>query len=201
MNRELLETQWIQIREVIRDKFSSLTDEDIRQINGRYDQLIAKLQQKYGYTRDEAEEKVRSWNYDRLATSQRGSTNNDYNSNVKRDDWSLLKWILALGIPLLLLALYFLNPDRTDTTRSPADHREQAITETPADRAISTDLRSALLARNISESDLRNIRISTHNGVVTLSGTVPNREVRENVVNTTQKFTGVRQVINNLEIR
>ncbi|CDR33228.1 CsbD family protein [Criblamydia sequanensis] len=46
MNKDLFESQWSQIKPILRDKWSNLTDEDIRQINGRYDQLIAKIQQR-----------------------------------------------------------------------------------------------------------------------------------------------------------
>lgn len=207
MNRDLLETQWPEIREILRDKFSNLTEDDIKQINGRYDQLVAKLQQKYGYSREEAEERIRSWNFDRFAAaSQRNSAIHEdryYQKNkvAKEENASIFKWLLALGIPLLLLGAYYFNPTRTETTSSPVITNEQAIVETPADRIIFTDLRNAFIAQNISASDLQNVQVVTRNGVVTLSGTVPSREVSDVIVNTTERVAGVRQVINNLRIR
>lgn len=204
MNRDVLESQWPQIRDMLREKFSNLTEEDIKQINGRYDQLVAKLQQKYGYSREEAEERIKSWNFDRFATPQRSSTIQEekYHPEDKatEDNSSLFKWLLGIGIPLLLLA-YFLAPTGTETTNTPTTVRDQTVTETPADRTVSTNLRNALISQDISGTDLQNIQITTRNGIVTLSGTVPNNEVRDTIVNTTQGLPGVRQVVNNLQVR
>lgn len=211
MNRDVLESQWTQIRDILHEKFSNLTDEDIRQINGRYDQLVAKLQQKYGYSREEAEERIRSWNFDRFATSgTRGQNVREdriQESRVRReeDNSSVLKWLLALGIPLLLLGLYFANTAKTPeavTRTTPATTQEQFVVETPADRVITNGLRNELLSQqNFTTAEMQNIQITTRNGVVTLSGFVPSREVRNSVVNSAQNYTGVRQVVDNLQIR
>lgn len=225
MNRDVLETNWAQIREILSEKFSNLSDEDIRQINGRYDQLVTKLQQKYGYTREEAEERIRDLNFDRFSGVRgqgQGQTfrgegvrderftnpraqgyRGDERMRREEDSSSVLKWLLALGIPLLLLASYFLgtarNPDNT-TTYTPATTQEQTISQTPADRVISNGIRNALLSQNMA-SDIQNVQVAANNGVVTLSGTVPSREVRDSIATTAQNFSGVRQVINNIQIR
>jgi uncharacterized protein YjbJ (UPF0337 family) len=199
MNKDLLQTQWADIRETLRDTFSNLTDEDIRQINGRYDKLVTKLQERYGYTREEAEERLGDLNFDRFATSRsrvvRGET-----PRREADNSSLLKW-LAVGIPLLLLGVYFLSDRTHEPTRAPAYTQEQVIQETPADRTISTGIRNSLLAERGLTTDLQNVRISTNNGVVTLSGFVSNRETRDMIVNRVENFSGVREVINNIAIR
>lgn len=201
MNREVLESQWTQIREILSDKFSNLTEEDIRQINGRYDQLVAKLQQKYGYSREEAEDRIRSWNFDRV-TSPRGQAFREEKIVRREEDTSMLKWLLALGIPLLLLGAYFLGTTTTpEVVRSPTITQEQMIAETPADRVISTGLRNALLSQQTFATGMQNIQIASRNGVVTLSGTVPSTEARDFAINTAQNFTGVRQVIDNLQVR
>lgn len=208
MNKEVLESQWVQIREILRDKFSNLTDEDIRQINGRYDQLVTKLQQKYGYSREEAEERIRNWNFDRFA-AQSGRTSvrdeDRLRKEERRDEGSsLLKWILGLGIPLLL-ALYFFNQmgttDRTDRTTAPATSTQQVITENQSDRTLSSNLRDALLANRSFADDVRNIQISSNNGVVTISGNVPDADTHDFIINTANRFSGVRQVIDNLRVR
>ncbi|MBA3239547.1 MAG: BON domain-containing protein [Parachlamydiaceae bacterium] len=204
MNRDTLESQWPQIRDMLREKFSNLTEEDIKQINGRYDQLVAKLQQKYGYSREEAEERIKSWNFDRFATPQRSTTVHEEKyhpqDNVKEDNSSLFKWLLGIGIPLLLLA-YFLAPTGNETTNTTTTSRDQTMGETQADRTISSDLRNALIEQNVSGSQLQNIQVTTRNGIVTLSGTVPNNEVRDVILNTSQNLPGVRQVVNNLQVR
>ena len=54
MNEDILKSQWKQIRGQIKVWWSVLTDEDLDKINGRRDQLISVLQQKYGFTKEEA---------------------------------------------------------------------------------------------------------------------------------------------------
>lgn len=210
MDRNVLESQWSQIRELLSEKFSNLTDEDIRQINGRYDQLVAKLQQKYGYTKEEAEDRIRSWNFDRFATSAKNPTTPTRETRNYREDKvenrdtfpPFLKWLLALGIPLLLLGTYFLSQDtvRRDGVMTPASSQEQVTTESSSDRVFADGLRRVLLQQNLA-SDLQNVQIISRNGVVTLSGTVPSREARDSIINTTQAQSGVKQVINNLQVR
>lgn len=206
MNKELLESQWTQIREILREKFSNLTDEDIRQISGRYDQLVAKLQQKYGYSREEAEDRIRSWNFDRLSSAPRSSSSHEdkyyAKSDVRKEEaGSFFKWLLALGIPLLLLGAFFMNSNRSDMVNTPVVTTGQTATETPVDRALATDIRNAFFAQNISGTVLQNVQITARNGIVTLSGTVPSSDVRDTIVRTAQNFDGVRQVVNNIIVR
>ena len=214
MNKNLLEAQWVQIRDIIKEKFSHLSDEDIREINGRYDQLIAKLQQKYGYSQEEAEERIRNWNFDKFGTSSARVIREDKNERVDRervdrerersaDNSSIFKWILGLGIPLALLATYLSTsrPMDTEATRSPTVVQERVIQETAADRVISTGIRDRLLSQQNLSLALQNVRISTNDGIVTLSGTVPNAASRDLIVTSAENFAGVRQVVNNLEIR
>jgi uncharacterized protein YjbJ (UPF0337 family) len=54
MNEDILKSQWKQIRGQIKGWWSVLTDEDLDNINGRRDLLIGMLQQKYGFTQEEA---------------------------------------------------------------------------------------------------------------------------------------------------
>jgi uncharacterized protein YjbJ (UPF0337 family) len=202
MNRELLETQWPQVREILREKFSNLSEEDIRQINGRYDQLVTKIQQKYGYSREEAEERIRNWNFDRLATP-RSQTIREERVRKEEDTTSSYMWFLAIGIPLILLASYFLfnNAKSPEETQPPLVNQEQVVAEAPADRAISNGLRDAFLAQPTLVSQIQNIQITTHNGVVTLSGFTTSKEMSDRLVNVAQHYAGVKQVVNDLQIK
>jgi len=58
MNEDMLKGQWKQIRGHIRDKWGKLTDDELDQIQGRKDVLIGKLQEKYGYTHERAQQEV-----------------------------------------------------------------------------------------------------------------------------------------------
>lgn len=202
MNKDVIESQWIQIREILSEKFSNLTEEDIKQINGRYDELVVKLQQKYGYTREEAEDRIRSWNFDRFATPKDEIILEETETR-RNNNSSFYKWLLGLGIPILLFGSYFLSNRTPEVTRSPtpAVTQEQLIVETPADRLISNGLRSALLQQQDMSFAIQNVKITTHDGVVTLSGSVPSTEMRNSVATTAQNFAGVKKVVNLIEVK
>lgn len=209
MNQQLFETQWAQIRGNLRDRFSNLTEEDIKQINGRYEQLIQKLQQRYGYSRDVAEEEVRSWNFDRAAPrsahAERSFNRTKDEDRYANDGSSFLKWLLLAGIPLLLLAGYLAHESSktvTPTTTTTATEKTGfATTENADDRLISQNVRRALIDNRNFTSDLSNLRITTNNGVVTISGNAGTDEDRRLIIRTAEGISGVRQVINQLTVR
>jgi uncharacterized protein YjbJ (UPF0337 family) len=58
MNKNILEGKWKQLRGEIRDRWGALTDDELDQIAGKRDQLIGKIQEKYGYTQMEAERQI-----------------------------------------------------------------------------------------------------------------------------------------------
>ncbi len=204
MNKNVLESQWVQVRELLREKFSYLTEDDIRQINGRYDELVAKLQQKYGYTKEEAEERILNWNFDRFAAPKSQIIQEDIvikKHPIREEFSSAYKWLLGIGIPVLLLGSYFLAMRTPEVAQSPAVTQEQVVLETPADQLLSNDLRNLLLSQQNLAGAMQNVHITTNNGIVTLSGTVPNRETRNLIVNTTENVAGIRQVVDHLEIK
>jgi len=55
MNRDILEGKWKQLRGQVRQQWGELTDNDLDQVSGRFDRLAGLIQEKYGYSRDEAE--------------------------------------------------------------------------------------------------------------------------------------------------
>ena len=58
MNRDILAGMWKQIRGQVKETWGELTDDELDQIEGRRDKLAGKLQEKYGYTRAEAEAEI-----------------------------------------------------------------------------------------------------------------------------------------------
>ena len=58
MNEDILEGKWKQLRGQVKETWGELTDDEIDEINGRRDKLVGKLQEKYGYAREEAEDEV-----------------------------------------------------------------------------------------------------------------------------------------------
>ena len=58
MNTDVLEGKWKQIRGEIRETWGELTDSELDQIAGKRDKLAGTLQEKYGWSRDEAERQI-----------------------------------------------------------------------------------------------------------------------------------------------
>jgi uncharacterized protein YjbJ (UPF0337 family) len=61
MNEDTFKGQWMQLKGKIREQWGKLTDDDVDQIQGRSEQLIGKLQNRYGIARDEAQRQFDSW--------------------------------------------------------------------------------------------------------------------------------------------
>lgn len=58
MNEDIFEGKWKQAKGQVREWWGQLTDDDLEQIGGKKDQLLGKLQERYGWTRARAEEEV-----------------------------------------------------------------------------------------------------------------------------------------------
>jgi uncharacterized protein YjbJ (UPF0337 family) len=58
MNWERIEGNWKQVKGKVKEKWGRLTDNDIEVIAGKRDQLIGKIQEQYGISKEEAEKQV-----------------------------------------------------------------------------------------------------------------------------------------------
>lgn len=58
MNSDQLEGKWKQVKGEVREKWGQLTDDDIHVIAGRRDQLIGRIQERYGIAKEEATREV-----------------------------------------------------------------------------------------------------------------------------------------------
>lgn len=75
MNTDAFEGRWKQMRGELRSWWGKLTDDDFEKIAGKKDRLVGVLQEKYGYTREAAQQEIdrRFSEYDkRLETSNPG---------------------------------------------------------------------------------------------------------------------------------
>jgi uncharacterized protein YjbJ (UPF0337 family) len=54
MNSDVFEGKWKQMRGEAKMWWGKLTDDDMERVGGKYDKLIGLLQEKYGYTRQQA---------------------------------------------------------------------------------------------------------------------------------------------------
>jgi uncharacterized protein YjbJ (UPF0337 family) len=70
MNQDTLEGQWLQWKGKLREKWGKLTDDDWDMIAGKKDQLLGKLQERYGYSREQAEREYNVWEKANLRKSK-----------------------------------------------------------------------------------------------------------------------------------
>ncbi len=58
MNPDILQGKWKQVRGQFKVWYGKLTDDELEKTKGRIDQLVGLLQEKYGYTRQQAEKEI-----------------------------------------------------------------------------------------------------------------------------------------------
>lgn len=64
MNWQRIRGDWKQFRGQIKERWSDLTDKDLDRIEGQRDQLIERIEDRYGVNRERAEREVREWEED-----------------------------------------------------------------------------------------------------------------------------------------
>lgn len=65
MNKARIEGNWIQVKGKNKEKWGKLTDDDLKVIQGDTDQLVGKIQERYGIAEDEAKKQVKEWQHTR----------------------------------------------------------------------------------------------------------------------------------------
>ncbi|AUM74440.1 CsbD family protein [Paracoccus jeotgali] len=58
MNWDIVEGKWDQMKGSVKQQWGKLTDDELTEINGSRDKMSGKLQEKYGWTKEEADEKL-----------------------------------------------------------------------------------------------------------------------------------------------
>lgn len=62
MNSDQLKGKWKQLTGDVKQRWGKLTDDDLTLIDGKREELVGKIQEKYGLARAEAEKQVDDWN-------------------------------------------------------------------------------------------------------------------------------------------
>jgi len=55
MNKDIVEGNWHVAKGKIKSRFAKLTDQELDQVDGDYEQLCGRIQKAYGLTREQAE--------------------------------------------------------------------------------------------------------------------------------------------------
>lgn len=103
MNRDIFDGKWKQVRGAIQQRWNDLTDEDLDQLHGRYDQFVGLLQEKYGHTRERAEKEIQNrlshFNWEETAEAAKTQVN----KVVKDKPWRV---VLPAVVGVALLGLW-----------------------------------------------------------------------------------------------
>ena len=62
MNSDQMKGKWKQLKGSVKERWCKLTDDDLDVIDGMQDQLIGKVQERYGIAREAAQKQVDEWN-------------------------------------------------------------------------------------------------------------------------------------------
>jgi uncharacterized protein YjbJ (UPF0337 family) len=61
MNEDVFKGQWTQFKGRVREQWGKLTNDDVDRIEGKSEQLVGRLQERYGWAREQAEREVDNW--------------------------------------------------------------------------------------------------------------------------------------------
>lgn len=86
--------------------------------------------------------------------------------------------------------------DRDMKTMTPGDQ-----SESEADRAVTQDVRKAIMADDSLSTNAKNVKIITRNGVIVLRGVVDNGREKEVVAQKVSAVKGVNKVDNQIEVK
>jgi uncharacterized protein YjbJ (UPF0337 family) len=60
-NKDQFEGKWREIKGSVKEQWGKLTDDDMKKIDGKRDQLLGALQSRYGYAKEKAEEELKKF--------------------------------------------------------------------------------------------------------------------------------------------
>jgi len=63
---EKIKGSWTTTKGAVKEQWGKLTDDDLLAIEGRRDQLVGKIQTRYGISHEEAESQVNTWEQRRI---------------------------------------------------------------------------------------------------------------------------------------
>lgn len=113
--------KWSQTMNDARQRWTKLTEHDLVQAKGNVQEMISLLQERYGYTREQAEREVDQFldQYDARVLGVARSLPGDVPSKVMRRPWATIATMLGVGVALGLISRPGCNDGkhvRIDTT-------------------------------------------------------------------------------------
>lgn len=59
MNADIFKGRWYETKGIVKQMWSRITDDDLMWISGSWDRLVGKLEERYGYTKEQAENEAK----------------------------------------------------------------------------------------------------------------------------------------------
>lgn len=119
MKKQGLQTQVIRLGRDVAEWLASLTDEDIKKLEGNLDQLLEKLQKEYGWSAARARRELAAYldeysdQIQDLVDQSLDKLNVRFHSRYKRRKpsvWSRLLWV-GFGVGVAALAWKYIQPE------------------------------------------------------------------------------------------
>lgn len=60
-NKDILLGKWHELKGQVREQWGKLTDDDVAQLGGKTEELGGVLQQRYGYSKAQADTEISNW--------------------------------------------------------------------------------------------------------------------------------------------
>jgi uncharacterized protein YjbJ (UPF0337 family) len=78
MNTDQWQGKWKQVKGSMKERWGKLTDDDLDVIAGQRDQLVGRIQERYGIAKEQARKQVEDWmrmqeSYSRVEETRRAS--------------------------------------------------------------------------------------------------------------------------------
>ncbi|HSV52828.1 MAG TPA: CsbD family protein [Burkholderiaceae bacterium] len=61
MNKDRIEGNWKQVKGKVKEQWGKLTDDDLDVIAGKRDQLLGRIQERHGVSKEEAGKQLENW--------------------------------------------------------------------------------------------------------------------------------------------
>jgi uncharacterized protein YjbJ (UPF0337 family) len=61
MNQDIIQGKWTQLKGSLKNKFGKLTDDDLSRADGSRQYLAGKLQERYGWQKDQVDREINSF--------------------------------------------------------------------------------------------------------------------------------------------
>jgi uncharacterized protein YjbJ (UPF0337 family) len=71
MNWDQVQGKWKQVKGEAKTRWGKLTDDDLDVVAGQRDQLVGRIQERYGIAKDQAQKEVDDWNRGLSAENER----------------------------------------------------------------------------------------------------------------------------------